>query len=84
MANEIVPYRMRDALNEIYRLRALIEWRCTRDDITIIHEPLKADIANLRTAVDALEAAFEAEKDLPNGTGPATGGRQSMELHESE
>jgi hypothetical protein len=75
---------MRDALNEIYRLRALIEWRCTRDDITMIHEPLKADFANLRTAVDALEAAFEAEKDLSNGTGPAGLDSEGLRLHETK
>jgi hypothetical protein len=70
MANEIVPYQMSKALEELHRLRALIEWRCTRDDIRIIHEPLKADIASLRAAADALERAFEVEKDQPNGTGP--------------
>jgi hypothetical protein len=70
MANEIVPYEMSKALDQIHRLRALIEWRCTRDDIRAIHEPLKADIANLRAAVDALDRAFQTEKEKPNGTGP--------------
>jgi hypothetical protein len=40
MANEIVPYQMSKALQEIDRLRALIAWRCSRDDIREIHEPL--------------------------------------------
>jgi hypothetical protein len=71
MANEIVPYQMSKALEEIHRLRALMEWRLTRDDIRVIHEPLKADIAHLRAAVDALDRAFQTEKDKPNGTGPA-------------
>jgi hypothetical protein len=71
MANEIIPYQMSKCLGEIHRLRALIEWRCTRDDIRVIHEPLKADIARLRAAVDALDRAFQGEKDKPNGTGPA-------------
>jgi hypothetical protein len=51
--------------------RALIGWLCTRDDIRAIHEPLKADIANLRAAVDALDRAFQTEKEKQNGTGPA-------------
>jgi hypothetical protein len=72
MANKIVPYQMSKVLDEIYKIRALIEWRCTRDDIRIIHEPLKADIASLRTVVDAFERAFEAEKDKPNCTGPVS------------
>ena len=71
MANEIVPYQMSNALNQIHRPRALIEWRCTRDDIRAIHESLKADITNLRAAVDALDRAFQTEKDKPDGTGPA-------------
>jgi hypothetical protein len=78
MANEIVPYQMSKALEELHRLRALIEWRCTRDDIRIIYEPLKADIASLRAAVDALERAFEAEKDLPNGTEPVSKNAQTL------
>jgi hypothetical protein len=72
MANEIVPYQMSKALDEIFKIRALIEWRCTRDDIRIVHKPLKAHIASLRAAVDALERAFEAEKDNPNGSGPVS------------
>jgi hypothetical protein len=72
MANEIVPYQMSKALDHIHRLRALIEWRCTRDDIRTIHEPLKADITGLRAAVDALERAFEVEKERANGTGPVS------------
>jgi hypothetical protein len=63
MANEIVPYQMSKALEEIHRLRALMEWRMTRDDIRVIHVPLKADIARLRVAVDALDRAFQTEKD---------------------
>jgi hypothetical protein len=71
MENENVSYQMSNALDQIHRLSALIEWRCTRDDIRAIHEPLKADIANLKAAVDALERAFQTEKEKPNGTGPA-------------
>jgi hypothetical protein len=52
----------------LVRLRTLIEWRCNRDNIGNIHEPIKADIAELRKAVDALDDAFQAEKDKPNGT----------------
>ena len=63
---------MSKCLEKIHRLRALIEWRCTRDDIRTIHEPLKADIAGLRAAVDALEWAFEVEKERANGTGPVS------------
>jgi hypothetical protein len=55
MANEIVPYQMSKCLEEIHRHRAFIEWRCTRDDIRLIHEPLKADIAHLIAAVDVAE-----------------------------
>jgi hypothetical protein len=61
---------MSNALDQIHRLRALIEWRCTRDDIRAIREALKADIAHLKAAVDALERAFQIEKDKPSGTGP--------------
>ena len=68
MANEIVPYRISKALKEIDRLRALIEWRCNRDDIRKIHEPLNADIADLRKSVAALDHALQVEKDKPNGT----------------
>ena len=71
MANEIVPYQMTKALDQIDRLRALTGRRCTRDDIRAIYEPLKADIANLRAAVDALDRPFQTEKEKPNGTGPA-------------
>jgi hypothetical protein len=46
MANEIVPYNMTKALREIDRLRALIAWRCTRDEIRDITVPLKKDIAD--------------------------------------
>jgi hypothetical protein len=56
------------SLKEIDRLRALIEWRCIRDDIRKIHEPIKADIADLRKTVDALDHAFQIEKTKPNGT----------------
>jgi hypothetical protein len=71
MANKFVPYQMRNALDQIDRLRALIGWRLTRDDIRAIHEQLKADITNLRAAVDALDRAFQTEKDTANGTEPA-------------
>ncbi len=40
MANEIVPYKMANALKEIDRLRALVAYRCTRDNIRKINEPL--------------------------------------------
>ena len=70
MNNAIVPYNMSKALNQIDRLRALISWRCRRDDIREIHEPLKKDIADLRAAVDALEYAFKTEGTKPKGTEP--------------
>jgi hypothetical protein len=73
MANEIVPYQMSKALQQIDRLRALITWRCSRDDIREIHEPLKKDIADLRAAVHALEQAFKTEGKKPNGTGAVSG-----------
>ena len=38
MNNAIVHYNMSKALNEIDRLRALIAWRCKRDDIREIHD----------------------------------------------
>jgi hypothetical protein len=57
MANEIVPNRMADPLKEIDRRRALIAYRCTRDDIREINEPLTKDISDLRAAIDALDAA---------------------------
>jgi hypothetical protein len=65
---------MANALKEIDHLRALIAYRCTRDDIREINEPLKKDIADLRAAVDALDAAFQVEGKVPNGTGPMTEG----------
>jgi hypothetical protein len=49
------------ALDEIDRLRALIAYRCTKDDIREIQEPIKADIAQFRGTVDALEKAFLVE-----------------------
>jgi len=70
MNNAIVPYNMSKARNQIDRLRALIAWRCRRDDIREIHEPLKKDIADLRAAVDALEYAFKTEWTKPKGTEP--------------
>ena len=72
MANEIVPYQRSKALQEIDRLRALITWRCNRDDIRQTREPLKKDIADLRAAVDALEHPFQTEGNKPNGTGAAS------------
>jgi hypothetical protein len=48
----------------------LIAWRCKRDDIREIHEPIKKAIADLRAAVDALEHAFKTEGTKPNGTEP--------------
>jgi hypothetical protein len=48
-----------------HKIRALIEWRCTRDDIRLIHEALKADIARPLAAVDALGRALQGEKDKP-------------------
>jgi hypothetical protein len=38
---------MSKALKEIDRIRALIEWRCNRGEIRKIHEPLKADVADV-------------------------------------
>ena len=61
---------MSKALSEIDRIRALIAWRCRRDDIREIHEPIKKDIADLRAAVDALENAFKTDGNKPNGTEP--------------
>ena len=69
MANEIVPSRMAKALKEIDRLRALIAYRCTRDDIREIKIPLEKDISDLRAAVDALERfklRERSEWDRPN------------------
>jgi hypothetical protein len=68
MNNAIVPYNMSKALQEIDRLRALIAWRCKRDDIRQIHELLKKDIADLRAAVDALDRAYQTEGTRSNGT----------------
>ena len=72
MANELVPCQMSKALDQNHRLRELIEWRCTRDDIGVIHEPLRADIAGLHAAVDSLERAFKVEKERANGTRPVS------------
>ena len=65
MASDIFPYQMSRALEVIHRLRAIVEWRCTRNAIRLIHEALQADFVHLTAAVDALERAFQGEKDKP-------------------
>ena len=80
MAKEIVPHNMSIALKEIHRLQALIEWRCTRDYIVGIQEPLKKDIADLRAAVDALDHAFQKEGERPMGTGAACADAHKLKM----
>jgi hypothetical protein len=41
LANEIVPYQMTKALDEIDRLRSVIIYRCSRDDIRQIQAMIR-------------------------------------------
>jgi hypothetical protein len=68
MANQLVPFEMSRALDQIYRLQAQIGWRCARNDIGAIQEAIRADIANLKAAVAALDRAFESEKNNPQNS----------------
>jgi hypothetical protein len=72
MANEIVPSQMSKCLKEIHRLQALIEWRCTRDDILELWEPIKKDIEDLKAAIEASDRVFQVEGKKSNATRPSS------------
>ena len=81
MANEIVPYEMRQPLLDLIATGQRILGRLTRNDIRQIRPVIRQDLALLRELVAKLDAGFEASKDRPNGTGPV---REEMSFTKSD